>query len=219
MEAVRISKPAKRKRERERVHVKAEPPLASNASPEQQGRRRGLLVAFCHGKTRTSEPLCVLESGDALLARVASMQNAPCSILDMPFAVSVGDYDGSLRCVERFRGKWQVKRLVRLMILFSQDQGNSRRFFICRLDVLEISSNIFDSIFFSKYLYVEKGSFQWRKDMYIACIVSFVYTWCILRSILTMRMKLNREVSRPWRDLLILRYSNPWKTEFGREDI
>lgn len=106
-------------RERERVHVKAEPPLASNASPEQQGRRRGLLVAFCHGKTRTSEPLCVLESGDALLARVASMQNAPCSILDMPFAVSVGDYDGSLRCVERFRGKWQVKRLVRLMILFS----------------------------------------------------------------------------------------------------
>lgn len=136
-------------RERERVHVKAEPPLPSNASPEQQGRRRGLLVAFCHGKTRTSEPLCVLESGDALLARVASMQNAPCSILDMPFAVSVGDYDGSLRCVERFRGKWQVKRLVRLMILFSQDQVNSRRFFICRLDVLEISSNIFDSIFFS----------------------------------------------------------------------
>lgn len=120
-------------------------------------------MAFCHGKTRTSEPLCVLESGDALLARVASMQNAPCSILDMPFAVSVGDYDGSLRCVERFRGKWQVKRLVRLMILFSQDQGNSRRFFICRLDVLEISSNIFDSIFFSKYLYVEKGRFNEEK--------------------------------------------------------
>lgn len=154
---------ASQAKERERVHVKAEPPLASNASPEQQGRRRGLLVAFCHEKTRTSEPLCVLESGDALLARVASMQNAPCSILDMPFAVSVGDYDGSLRCVERFRGKWQVKRLVRLMILFSQDQGNSRRFFICRLDVLEISSNIFDSIFFSKYLYVEKGRFNEEK--------------------------------------------------------
>lgn len=33
-------------------------------------------MAFCHEKTRTSEPLCVLESGDALLARVAPMQNA-----------------------------------------------------------------------------------------------------------------------------------------------
>lgn len=40
---------------------------------------------------------------------------------------------------------------------------NSRRFFICRLDVLEISSNIFDSIFFSKYLYVEKGRFNEEK--------------------------------------------------------
>lgn len=78
-------------------------------------------MAFCHEKTRTSEPLCVLESGDALLARVAPMHRVDMHSGYAFCRVSVVDYDGSLRYVhrERCRGKWQRKKIG------SIDQVNS----------------------------------------------------------------------------------------------
>lgn len=107
------SQPSGREKERERVRVKAEPPLASNASPEQQGRRRDGCVCSWHFATRERERASHCACSKAAMRFSRALHRCRmCSILDMPFAVSVVDYDGSLRYVARGkRGKWQVKEI------------------------------------------------------------------------------------------------------------
>lgn len=64
-------------------------------------------MAFCHEKTRTSEPLYVLESGDALLAR-CRMQ--PCSVQDIPLQRVL--WITMDRWMVIMRGAWGLSRKV-----------------------------------------------------------------------------------------------------------
>lgn len=118
---------------KKRVHVKAEPPLASNASPEQQGRRRDGWFARGILPRENENERAIVRARKRRCASRARCIDAECvafwiCLLQWVSWITMDRY-GTWHEGNEESGRW--KRLVRLTILFfSQDQVNSWRFFI-----------------------------------------------------------------------------------------